>query len=262
MQLSIITINFNNLEGLKRTAQSILSQTWRDFEWIIIDGGSTDGSKEYIEQLAACLSGKEVPSSNDYLPSSIDYRSLLLWWCSEKDGGIYPAMNKGLLHSTSEWVNFMNSGDEFADNNVLQDIFGEGGKLSINNCQLSIELWLLGGNTINFFPDGREEIHHAEPADVIPERLPFSHQASFVKREVCHFDENYRYAADYALFYEMFYQYGPESIRTIDRAIARYQQGGSTTMLNAKKVKGEYLRIQSSHRTWHWWKEYVKWRWM
>ena len=48
MKLSIITINFNNLEGLKKTAESVINQTWKEFEWIIIDGGSTDGSKEYI----------------------------------------------------------------------------------------------------------------------------------------------------------------------------------------------------------------------
>ena len=51
MKLSIITINFNNLEGLKKTAESVINQTWKEFEWIIIDGGSTDGSKEYIIKL-------------------------------------------------------------------------------------------------------------------------------------------------------------------------------------------------------------------
>ena len=51
MKLSIITINFNNLDGLKKTSESILAQIWRDFEWIIIDGGSNDGSKEFIESI-------------------------------------------------------------------------------------------------------------------------------------------------------------------------------------------------------------------
>ena len=52
MLLSIITINFNNCEGLKRTINSVVGQTFRDFEWIVVDGGSTDGSKELIEQYA------------------------------------------------------------------------------------------------------------------------------------------------------------------------------------------------------------------
>ncbi|KUO69196.1 MAG: hypothetical protein APF83_05130 [Lutibacter sp. BRH_c52] len=74
MLLSIITINFNNLEGLKKTMASVLGQTWTAFEYIVIDGGSTDGSATYIE------------SQSQY----IDY------WVSEPDNGIYNAMNKGI----------------------------------------------------------------------------------------------------------------------------------------------------------------------
>ena len=50
MKLSIITINYNNLQGLEKTYNSVVSQTWQDFEWIVIDGGSTDGSKEFLEE--------------------------------------------------------------------------------------------------------------------------------------------------------------------------------------------------------------------
>lgn len=74
MKLSIITINYNNREGLKKTIESVLSQTFTDYEYIIIDGGSTDGSRELIEQ----------------------YQSHLSFWCSEPDKGIYNAMNKGI----------------------------------------------------------------------------------------------------------------------------------------------------------------------
>lgn len=239
--VTVITVVFNDVSHIEQTMLSVFNQSYPNIEYIVIDGGSTDRTVDVIRK----------------------YADRLAYWVSELDGGIYPAMNKGLEHATGEWVSFMNSADAFADNNVLQEIFGEGGNLSIINCQSSIEpLRLIGGNTINFFPDGHEETHHAEPANVIPERLPFSHQASFVKRECCHFDESYRYAADYALFYEIYHKYGPDSIRTINRAIARYRQEDSTTMVNAKKVKGEYLRIQSSHRTCRWWKEYLKWRWL
>ena len=89
MILSIITINYNNSDGLQRTIESVLSQTWTDFEWIVIDGGSTDGSLDIIKKHASHFS----------------------FWCSEPDTGIYNAMNKGITHAKGEYLNFMNSGD-------------------------------------------------------------------------------------------------------------------------------------------------------
>jgi glycosyltransferase involved in cell wall biosynthesis len=83
-KLSIITINYNNLEGLKRTVESVVNQTWQEFEYIVIDGGSTDGSTEYIE----CQS------------KHFDY------WVSEPDTGIYNAMNKVIAVPKGEWLYF------------------------------------------------------------------------------------------------------------------------------------------------------------
>lgn len=109
MTLSIVTINYNNLEGLRKTIDSILSQTWKDYEWIIIDGGSTDGSKELIEETANKL------ASSDFNPLS--------YWCSEPDKGIYNAMNKGIKHCKGDYINCMNSGDYFTNDDVLKIIF-------------------------------------------------------------------------------------------------------------------------------------------
>lgn len=92
MKLTIITINYNNAAGLKKTMESVLSQTSNDFEYIIIDGGSVDGGKELIEQLA--ISDKR-----------------LSYWVSEPDSGIYNAMNKGIKMAKGEYVQFVNSGD-------------------------------------------------------------------------------------------------------------------------------------------------------
>lgn len=100
MKLSIITINFNNKEGLQKTIDSVIVQTWRDFEWIIIDGGSTDGSKELIEQ----------------------YQQNFAYWCSEPDKGVYNAMNKGIKHAQGEYLLFLNSGDTLYDEHVLQNV--------------------------------------------------------------------------------------------------------------------------------------------
>lgn len=100
MKLSIITINFNNCAGLQRTIDSVICQTWRDFEWIIIDGGSTDGSKELIER----------------------YQESFSYWCSEPDEGMYYAMNKGIGNSIGEWILILNSGDYLYSRETLSEV--------------------------------------------------------------------------------------------------------------------------------------------
>lgn len=99
-KLSIITINYDNLEGLKRTLESVVNQTWQEFEYIVIDGESSDGSVAYIESQA----------------ENIDY------WVSESDKGIYNAMNKGIAKATGEYLLFLNSGDHLNDSSVLEKI--------------------------------------------------------------------------------------------------------------------------------------------
>ena len=103
MTLSIITINYNNREGLQKTIDSVLAQTWKDFEWIVIDGGSTDGSRELIER----------------------FQEHFAYWCSEPDKGVYNAMNKGIAKAKGEYLNFMNSGDTFYEAETLQKAFSE-----------------------------------------------------------------------------------------------------------------------------------------
>ena len=97
-KLSIITVNLNNVEGLRRTVGSVVCQTYADFEWIVVDGGSTDGSRELIES----------------------YSDRMSWWVSEADGGIFNAMNKGIAASSGEYLLFLNSGDCLHDSEVLQ----------------------------------------------------------------------------------------------------------------------------------------------
>ena len=100
MKFSIITINYNNVEGLRNTIKSVVNQTYTDYEFIIIDGGSTDGSVEVIKE----------------------YANIITYWVSEPDKGIYNAMNKGIEVANGEYLNFMNSGDCFYNNDVLQKV--------------------------------------------------------------------------------------------------------------------------------------------
>ena len=97
---SVITVNLNNKDGLKTTIESVINQTVfnKNIEYIIIDGGSTDGSVDVIEK----------------------YKDKLHYYVSEKDNGIYEAMNKGVSHATGEYCLFLNSGDKFCENNVIE----------------------------------------------------------------------------------------------------------------------------------------------
>src|SRR5574344_1377354 len=98
--ISIITVNKDNCAGLKFTIDSVLCQTFKDYEWIVIDAASTDGSVELIKQ----------------------YQEHISYWVSEPDGGIYAGMNKGILKATGEYILFLNSGDSLADNDVLENV--------------------------------------------------------------------------------------------------------------------------------------------
>lgn len=122
MLLSIITINYNNAEGLRKTLASVASQTYPYIEHIIIDGDSTDNSveviREYESSLASRLCGVPENARGD-LGCSSPLASRLKW-ISEKDSGIYNAMNKGIRMATSEYIQILNSGDMLFDAHVIQ----------------------------------------------------------------------------------------------------------------------------------------------
>lgn len=99
--ISIITVNLNNATGLLNTINSVIRQTYKNYEYIIIDGGSCDESIEIIQK----------------------YQSFLTYWQSEPDDGIYFGMNEGIKYATGEYCLFLNSGDYFIDDKVLERVF-------------------------------------------------------------------------------------------------------------------------------------------
>jgi len=100
IKISIITINFNNISGLKKTFLSVLAQNYANFEFVIIDGGSSDGSMEFLKENS----------------DKIDY------WVSESDRGVYHAMNKGIEKATGVYCLFLNSGDYLYNDSVLEKV--------------------------------------------------------------------------------------------------------------------------------------------
>ncbi len=113
MKLSIVTINYDNAEGLKRTLDSVASQTYRDIEHIIIDGGSTDGSVDAIKEYVADNHKRE-----SFFKHTVN-------WVSEHDNGIYNAMNKGIKKATGAYIQILNSGDIFAASDVVERMVAE-----------------------------------------------------------------------------------------------------------------------------------------
>lgn len=225
-RLSIITINFNNLEGLKKTAESVINQTWKDFEWIIIDGGSTDGSKEYIVTLYDNL--------NDSGWNPITY------WCSEPDKGIYNAMNKGIANANGEYLNFMNSGDCFYGSNTLENVstFINSGNADVYYGDLSI----VNGTVII------EQRNYPDRLDLFD--LYFNglgHQAQYFRASLLMnngFDEEYKIIGDHAKNIEFMMK--ECSFNHIPFNVAKFDGNGISSKIHAGKMS-EVRTIESKY---------------
>lgn len=208
MKISIITVNLNNKYGLKKTIESVIKQTFKDFEWIIIDGGSTDGSKELLER----------------------YQKYINYWVSEPDKGIYNAMNKGILKSKGEYLLFLNSGDYFYDSYVLEKVFPllESDDFYIGIEKYNNELWFLKGKNpeyvINYFIFG----------GIIP------HESTFINRNVFHnyglYNEDIKISADICLFYKALFL-GKAKLNTIPYIITVFEGNGISFYCKSQVIK-------------------------
>lgn len=164
IKLSIITINLNNCTGLKKTIASVLAQSSSEFEFLIIDGDSTDGSKELITGL-------------NESKSKIDITTI-----SEKDSGIYNAMNKGIKLAHGEYVHFLNSGDWIENDKVVENMISEIGKHKHPD--------ILIGNKIMVRPDGKVKkcTNDKSPVSVYTfYRGTIEHTSAYIRRRL--FDE-------------------------------------------------------------------------
>lgn len=207
MKLSIITINYNNLAGLRKTVESVLAQTYREFEYIVIDGASTDGSAEYVRAHA----------------------DKLTYWVSEQDTGIYNAMNKGVRAATGEYVLMLNSGDFLVDEYVVEHILPELDGTDI-----------VQGNTIEDHHDGEWRNRGYGRSNISfldVQRGHFLHQASFCKRNLFeqygYFDETYCYVSDTKFFIQCL-GYGTATFKYIDLDIANFDMNGFSCTQNAE----------------------------
>ena len=170
--VTVVTVVYNGAKNLEETIKSVLNQTYANVEYIIMDGGSTDGTVDIIKK----------------------YESQLAYWVSEPDKGIYDAMNKAIDKATGEWMNFMNCGDRFVSPEVLN--------LFTNKCNADI---LYGDAIIQY--TNFEATFRKHPLDKIWKHSPFCHQACFIKASLMKeykYNLKYKIGADHDIFYRAY----------------------------------------------------------
>lgn len=213
MIISIITINYNNLKGLINTTESVLKQTYCKLEFIVIDGGSKDGSKEYIESKS----------------SKIDY------WISEPDSGVYHAMNKGLKVAKGDFCLFLNSGDYLKDCDVIYSAsqllnFKSALVYGLIQWDDSLELW-----------NPKRDLKPFEMFN----RSCIPHQAVFFKTETIKkyggYKEEFRVISDWGLMLEMIRD--KYTVQKIDLVVSICETQGISAAYEqlAKKERVQYL---------------------
>ena len=229
MKLSIITINYNNAEGLRKTLASVASQTFHDIEHIIVDGGSTDESVEIIREYTSangaqgggCQTGQKSQTGRTKECPQIR-------WISEPDKGIYSAMNKGIeialgkrvvnsfnrselvedknkgiKMASGEYLLFLNSGDYLVDADTLKNVFED-----VNDVDI------IYGDRINVYEDGSRQKVNCFPDKITGSFMyhsMISHQASFIKSDLFVkyglYREDLKYASDWEFFLKTFLLY-------------------------------------------------------
>ena len=204
-KLTVITINYNNKWGLKDTLESVFEQTCQDFEYILIDGGSTDGSKELLQY----------------------YDNKFTYWISERDTGIFNAMNKGLKQATGEYIIHMNSGDTFYAKNILEKVIPK----------LESGEDILCGNSF-FVNDHNSESPYFW---IAPQQVSFNffckdtlnHQSMFIKRSlferVGFYSETYKAASDWIFLLQAF-SFHDATYKKLDFCVSKYDRSGFSSV--------------------------------
>lgn len=224
MKISVVTICRNDADGLTRTIESVRKQTYKDIEYIITDGQSTDSTVDIIK------------ANSDIIDN----------WVSEPDTGIYNAMNKSLTRCHGDYVIFMNSGDCFYDANVIEKIFSNGQSDDVVYGDVCFEDILPANKDIKSLQD-------------FFCKSPFCHQGVFAKLESIRnmkFDETLAIVADWAMFTKLFIE--GKSFKYVPYVVAKCNEGGVSSdagrnnieriqfleSMYSKRVTEDYMELQ------------------
>jgi glycosyltransferase involved in cell wall biosynthesis len=228
MKLSIITINLNNSSGLKKTMESVFNQDFCDYEYIIIDGGSTDNSLEVINEF---VNKNQKFSNND---------KIKVQFVSEKDNGIYHAMNKGILKAKGDYCYFINSGDYLASEKVITKIMTIDTTEDIVFGNLLI---CLEGNVIEV-AKGKHDLTFLDLYQSV-----IKHQSTFIKRTLFGkfglYNESLKIVADWGFFIKAV-GLGNASYKYIDTDVAYFDNNGISNNSHELRIRERNLVIKEN----------------
>jgi len=211
-KLSIITIVYNNVRDIERTINSVINQTFRDIEYLVIDGASTDGTLEVIQR----------------------YKNQISKIVSEKDQGIYDAMNKGLAMAKGDYVLFMNSGDELYDEHTVEDVFesSPGADIYYGETEMYNDNWENLGRR-------RHEAPEVFDWKSFKFGMSISHQAIYIRRSITTpYDLKYKYSSDIDWIIKAAKK--SSNIVNVHRYVAKYLVGGMSKKKHRESLKERF----------------------
>lgn len=225
-KITVITVSYNTISSIEQTILSVVNQIYPNIEYIILDGGSHDGTVDIIKK----------------------YQDKISYWISEPDKGIYDAMNKGIKIASGVWVNFMNAGDIFCDNSVISALFCP---------EQKSESDIIYGDTEFIYAFGKY-VKKPLPLESLQYSMTFCHQSTFVKTKLLKempFNTQYQICADYDFFYSCMkqgriFKYVPQVVSVFD---------GREGLSSSNKIKRmlEFGKISGCSKTAKWKLEYL-----
>lgn len=216
--ISVVTVSYNAVSTIEQTIISVLNQMYSNIEYIIIDGGSTDGTIDIIKR----------------------YDDKITYWQSEPDKGIYDAMNKGIQKANGEWINFMNAGDMFSSTMILQQMADT----------LKSGIRILRGNIIRIYPKFRVKsvgVTVQEPGLMDMFDNTFHHQACLIQvslfREFGLYSTDYKLCSDWKFFFDCVVLHNIKS-QYVDLTVAHFKMDGTSTnnSILYRKEQEHYLK--------------------
>lgn len=233
-KISVITIVFNDINNIEKTLDSVINQTYESLQYIIIDGKSSDGTKEFIENKIKNISNiiEEINNDDIYHLKAVkrNNKNFTFEFISQKDSGIYYAMNKGVDLASGKWCNFMNCGDRFYANNTISNIID---KIQNNSIVIygNTEIVYDNANSKILLASHNHKFHHK-----------FIHQSSFIDTSIIKkykFDTRFKIAGDTNLL-TMLYNNGYK-FQYIDEIISNFNLDGVSGKLSYQMFKEDCI---------------------
>jgi len=215
--VSIVTVVFNGEKYLEQTIQSVLNQTYSNIEYIIIDGGSTDGTVDIIKK----------------------YEHKLAYWVSEKDNGIYNAMNKGITHCNGELIGIINA-DDWYESNAIELVVNAYSEEQFDICHGNLNLIDLNSNIFIKATDDLKDMK---------KRMMIFHPTVFIKKSIylTHgmYDESFNIAADYDLILRLYTK--KMKFLRISKLITNFREGGISSNFTYVNLR-ENIKVRSKNK--------------